>query len=97
MFFSEIPTPWQPVLLIVLVIFSLLTLIMAFGYRLHLPFLFKFEPKTPVYLRYRSHKEKNITKEKQNLQFAAEGSLGSQQSIESSQESQFTQETQDFD
>ena len=94
MFFSEIPAPWQPLLLIVIVIFSLLTLIMAFGYRLHLPFLFKFEPKTPVYLRHRSHKDKDITKEKQNLQFAADES---QQSIQSSQESQYSQETQDFD
>ena len=64
---------------------------MAFGYRIHLPLLLKFEPKTPIYLRHKSRRDDTVTREKQNLQFT---STESQQSIESSQETQYSQETQ---
>ena len=73
---------------------------MAFGYRIHLPLLFKFEPKTSVYLRYKSRREDTIKKEKQNLQFSpaeSQQSIESSQDTQYSQETQYTQETQDFD
>lgn len=60
LFFREIPTPWQPFLLILMTIVIILCLVMMCGYRLHLPFLLKIEPKTPVFLRMRSPKSIDI-------------------------------------
>ena len=82
-------------MLVIMVILVVLTLIMAFGYRIQLPMLLKFEPKTPVYLRHKTKADKyNITREKQNLQFTAADTPDSQQSIESSQGTEYSQETQ---
>ena len=59
LFFSEIPGPWQPVLMVALIIIIILVLVMSCGYRISLPFVLKFEPKTPVFLRLRSSTDQN--------------------------------------
>ncbi|XP_045182605.2 uncharacterized protein LOC123541252 isoform X2 [Mercenaria mercenaria] len=66
LFFSEIPPLWQPVMLVIIVIFCLLTLVMWFEYRIHLPLLFKFEPRTPVYLRNEERKTIKLKNERKN-------------------------------
>ncbi|KAL3889950.1 hypothetical protein ACJMK2_002265 [Sinanodonta woodiana] len=43
LFFKEIPAQWQPIMLVVLMIFLLLFLVMLFDYGIHFPFLFKLE------------------------------------------------------
>ncbi|OWF38492.1 uncharacterized protein LOC110466223 [Mizuhopecten yessoensis] len=48
LFFTEIPLHWQPLMFIAMVIILLITILVLGGYRLHVPFLFKMEPKTPV-------------------------------------------------
>ena len=69
---------------------------MAFGYRIDLPMLLKFEPKTPICERQRTCRGDTVKKESQNLQYTE---TESQQSITSSQESQsqFSQAMPDFD
>lgn len=62
-FFSEIPTQWQPFLFVITVVFILLTLVMWFGYRIHLPFILRFEPKTPVNERSVPRRSTRLCKE----------------------------------
>ncbi|VDI45935.1 Hypothetical predicted protein, partial [Mytilus galloprovincialis] len=47
LFFNEIPAQWQPVMLIVIVVVSLLTIVMMCGYKIKLPFILHIEPNTP--------------------------------------------------
>ncbi|XP_033743839.1 uncharacterized protein LOC117329797 [Pecten maximus] len=46
--FNEIPLHWQPLMFAAIVILLIIIIIVLGGYRLHVPFLFKMEPKTPV-------------------------------------------------
>ncbi|XP_060062657.1 uncharacterized protein LOC132543198 [Ylistrum balloti] len=48
LFFNEIPLHWQPLMFLAVVLMLMVTIIVLGGYRLHIPFLFKIEPKTPV-------------------------------------------------
>jgi hypothetical protein len=92
-FFTEIPSPWQPVMLVIIVIFLLLTLVMLFGYRIHLPMLLKIEPKTPVYLHVEKKiKPNEVEKEKQKLFMSIEASQDTEEC--SSQETQYTQDSE---
>ncbi|XP_041361333.1 uncharacterized protein LOC121377417 [Gigantopelta aegis] len=48
MFFQEIPVQWQPVIMMMSVLLLLVTMLMKFRYRLSVPLLLRFEPRTPV-------------------------------------------------
>ncbi|KAH3798849.1 uncharacterized protein LOC127838680 isoform X2 [Dreissena polymorpha] len=75
LFFSEIPGPWQPVMLFVIVIFALLIVTMCFGYRIHLPFLLKIEPRTPVFLKVKGKKRPvEVHDKKRTLDLSIESS-----------------------
>ncbi|XP_060590348.1 uncharacterized protein LOC132745443 isoform X4 [Ruditapes philippinarum] len=67
LFFAEIPAHWQPFMFIALVIFGILSLVMVFGYRIHLPLLFKFEPKTPVKV-IKERKSSRVKNEPKSIQ-----------------------------
>ncbi|XP_063407130.1 uncharacterized protein LOC134690898 [Mytilus trossulus] len=47
LFFNEIPAQWQPVMLIIIVVVSLLTIVIMCGYKIKLPFILHIEPNTP--------------------------------------------------
>ncbi|WAR17217.1 Y057-like protein [Mya arenaria] len=92
-FFSEIPSPWQLPLLIIIVCFLLLIVIMCFGYRLHLPLLFKIEPKTPVYIQV--HRQKKYVKlREQQLNFSIESSPSQNYSDTFSNSTDYSDESQ---
>ncbi|XP_071141681.1 uncharacterized protein [Mytilus edulis] len=55
LFFNEIPAQWQPIMLIVIVVVSLLSIVMLCGYRISLPLILKIEPKTPQSCKTKSH------------------------------------------
>ncbi|KAK6167346.1 hypothetical protein SNE40_021397 [Patella caerulea] len=58
-FFAEIPIQWQPLLLVILTMILLVVILMTCSYRLHIPLLFKIEPKTPVYVQDIKHSNIN--------------------------------------
>ncbi len=51
--FSELPAPWQPIVMATVIILSLMATLMACSYKLTLPLLLRLEPfkRTPVILR----------------------------------------------
>ncbi|XP_069130804.1 uncharacterized protein [Argopecten irradians] len=66
LFFKEIPFHWQPIMFAAIVIILIITIVMLGGYRLHIPFIFKMEPKTPVIVNknvlvYSQSPDKNST------------------------------------
>lgn len=65
-FFSEIPSQWQPLIMIFAVAIFLVILMMVFRYRLSIPLVLRIEPRTPVHSPAQQYKE---SKDKSSHQF----------------------------
>lgn len=51
LFFSEIPALWQPWMFIFIVVVVIIVAVMSCNYRVYVPFVAGFEPKTPQNVR----------------------------------------------
>ncbi|CAH1772322.1 unnamed protein product [Owenia fusiformis] len=50
--FSEIPSPWQPVVMLIITLVTMISVAMVCKYRIHFPLLLKIEPtRTPIMSR----------------------------------------------